>query len=85
MKNCFKNLFNCFIKTFTKGILPNIKSVFFRIYDPKKFAAIKPIKIKKITKTIRPKPEHLLVSKYLGLNKEVIMGLLIYQKFLLGI
>ena len=44
------------------------------MYEPKKLAAIKPIKIKKTTKTINPNLEHLLANKYLGSNREEVRG-----------
>ena len=57
------------------GILLKIKSVFFKMYEPKKLAAIKPIKIKKkLLKRLILTLEHLLANKYLGSNREEVRG-----------
>jgi hypothetical protein len=59
-----------------------MKSVFFRIYDPKKFAAINPIKIKKITKTISPKPGTSLGKYVLGFKYKGNSGVISLSKIL---
>ena len=61
-----------------------MKSVFFRIYDPKKFAAINPIKIKKITKTTDHELLNNLNEKKM-LEEEVLSGIPGYHRYVFGV